>query len=126
MEYYTQKKGTCWRKQRPGVQLQKNTIEPDTMGTENEPSERAGRGMVQRRDSQLKQVADSIHSLQRRISNIGADLTAEDINALLDPSSMVATTLADTQEREETTTLEQKTEIERRPMDARHVRRDGT
>jgi hypothetical protein len=115
-----------WRKQRPGVQLQKNTIEPDTMGTENEPSEQAGRGMVQRRDSQLKQVADSIHSLQRRISNIGADLTAEDINALLDPSSMVATTLADTQEREETTTLEQKTEIERRPIDARHVRRDGT
>ncbi len=96
------------------------------MGAETEPAEQAGRRIVQRRDSQLKQVADSIQNLQRRISNLGADWTAEDINALLDPSSMVATTLADTQEREETSELEKKTETERKPIDARHVRRDGT
>ena len=56
---------------------------------------------------------------------MGTDWTAEDINALLDPSSVMATTLADTQEREETSEQEQKTKVERKPIDARHVRRDG-
>jgi hypothetical protein len=96
------------------------------MGAETEPVEQTGGGVVQRRDSQLKQVADSIIGLQRMVSKVGADWSAEDINALLDPSSMVATTLSDTQEREETSELEQKTEIERAPTDARKVRRDGT
>lgn len=100
--------------------------QPGTMGAETEPVEQTGGGVVQRRDSQLKQVADSIIGLQRMVSKVGADWSAEDINALLDPSSMVATTLSDTQEREETSELEQKTEIERAPTDARKVRRDGT
>ncbi len=96
------------------------------MSAGTDPDGPSGTRTVQRRESQLKHVADSITSLQRRISKMGTDWTAEDINALLDPSSVMATTLADTQEREETSEQEQKTKVERKPIDARHVRRDGT
>ena len=99
-----------------GTGTDTGTVVPDV--TEGGQRGGAERTLV-RRESQLRQVADSITSLQRKISKV----SAEDFDALLDPSSLVAGSLAvdDAKEREKVSEREQ-----RRPDDVRRVHRDGT
>ena len=73
---------------------------------------------LQRRDS----LTDRLHTLQRKLTNISAE-DVQAVQALIDPSSLMATSLAETQELEDEKATA-KTGGGVGAVDKRHVRRD--
>lgn len=90
-------------------------------------SKRTERGILERRESITDRMLSSGLNLQRRLSQVAHDCTAEDVSSLIDPSSLIAKSLAESQERDDEQLMEGKRKEDKKAdtsADGRHVRRD--